>query len=230
MASVAERPAAAGTDLPTTVRGLLSARLDALPQGERSVLLDAAVVGRVFWRGALQRILGDGTGLPEALDALEARDLIRREPFSWIEGDEQFAFKHVLIRDVAYATLSRATRRDLHAAVATFLEEATAGAAATATALAQHWGEAGDAERALGYLLMAAEQAGRGWAKDEAARLYGEAFELIPEEQTDRRREISRKRAMALAALAHVEDARHMTQQREPHRAVAGVRGGSRRA
>ena len=216
VASVAERPDAAGTELPTTIRGLLSARLDSLPQEERSVLLDAAVVGRVFWRGALERILGDRTGLPEALDALEARDLIRREPFSWIEGDEQFAFKHVLIRDVAYATLSRATRKDLHAAVAMFLEEATSGAAATATALAQHWGEAGDAERALGYLLMAAEQAGRGWAKDEAARLYGEALDLIPDEQTGRRREISRKRAMALAAFQHVEDARLIARRLEP--------------
>jgi class 3 adenylate cyclase len=216
VASVAERPDAAGTELPNTIRGLLSARLDALPQEERSVLLDAAVVGKVFWRGALERILGDRAGLPEALDALEARDLIRREPFSWIEGHEQFAFKHVLIRDVAYATLSRATRKDLHAAVATFLEEATGGAAATATALAQHWGEGGDAERALDYLLMAAEQAGRGWAKDEAARLYGEALDLIPDEQTDRRREISRKRAMALAALQHVEDARRIARRLEP--------------
>jgi predicted ATPase/class 3 adenylate cyclase len=216
VASVAERPDAAGTELPTTIRGLLSARLDALPQEERSVLLDAAVVGKVFWRGALERILGNRPGLPEALDALEARDLIRREPFSWIEGDEQFAFKHVLIRDVAYATLSRATRKDLHAAVATFLEEATGGAAATATALAQHWGEAGDAERALGYLLMAAEQAGRGWAKEEAARFYGEALDLIPDEQTDRRREISRKRAMALAALQHVDDARLIARRLEP--------------
>jgi class 3 adenylate cyclase len=216
VASVAERPDAAGTELPNTIRGLLSARLDALPQEERSVLLDAAVVGKVFWRGALKRILGERAGLPDVLDALEARDLIRREPFSWIEGDEQFAFKHVLIRDVAYATLSRATRKDLHAAVATFLEEATGGAAATATALARHWGEAGDAERALGYLLMAAEQAGRGWAKDEAARLYGEALDLIPDEQTDRRREISRKRAMALAALQHVEDARLIARRLEP--------------
>jgi len=216
VASLAERPDAAGTELPTTIRGLLSARLDALPQEERSVLLDAAVVGRVFWRGALERVLGDRTGLPEALDALEARDLIRREPFSWIEGDEQFAFKHVLIRDVAYATLSRATRKDLHAAVATFLEEATGSASATATALAQHWREAGDAERALGYLLKAAEQAGRGWAKDEAARLYGEALDLIPEEQPDRRREINRKRAMALAALQHVEDARLIARRLDP--------------
>jgi hypothetical protein len=63
---------------------------------------------------------------------------------------------------------------------------------------------------------MAAEQAGRGWAKDEAARLYGEALDLIPDEQTDRRREIRRKRAMALAALQHVEDARLIARRLEP--------------
>jgi class 3 adenylate cyclase len=216
VASVRERPQSASSNLPTTIRGLLSARLDALPPTERLVLLDAAVVGRVFWRGALERILGDGADLIEVLDALEARDLIRREPFSWIEGEEQFAFKHVMIRDAAYATVSRATRKELHAAVAEYLEAATGDAAATATALAGHWREAGHADRAVGYLVAAGDQAGRGWAKDEAARLYGEALELLPEDDAERRRELSRRRALALAASAHVEDALNLTHVREP--------------
>jgi class 3 adenylate cyclase len=216
VASMLERPAEATGDLPTSIRGLLAARLDALPQAERAVLLEAAVVGKVFWHGALKRILGDGADLTDALDSLEARDLIRRESFSWIEGEEQYAFKHVLIRDTAYATLPRARRKELHAAVATYLEEATSGSAATATALAQHWGEAGDSERALGYLLQAADKAGRGWAKDEAARLYGEALELISEDDSDRRRDISRKRALALVASAHLEDALNIAPTREP--------------
>jgi predicted ATPase len=127
VASVRERPDGAASALPTSIRGLLSARLDALPPAERSVLLDAAVVGKVFWRGALERD-GNGIDLDETLDALEARDLIRRESLSWIEGEEQFSFKHVMIRDAAYATLSRATRKQLHASAAAFLEEATAGA------------------------------------------------------------------------------------------------------
>jgi hypothetical protein len=84
-------------------------------------------------------------------------------------------------------------------------------ASETATALAQHWREAGDRERALEYLLLAAEQAGRGWAKDEAAKLYGEALDLIPEGSQERRRELGRKQALALAALAHVEDARRLS-------------------
>jgi class 3 adenylate cyclase len=216
VASVRERPDGTATALPTSIRGLLSARLDALPAAERAVLLDAAVVGKVFWRGALERD-GNGLDLDEALDALEARDLIRRESLSWIEGEEQFAFKHVMIRDAAYATLPRATRKQLHASAAAFLEEATAGAAATATALAQHWREAGDPQRAVGYLVIAGDQAGRGWAKDEAAKLYGEALELLADDDVERRREVSRKRAIALVASQHVEDALNvLPREREP--------------
>lgn len=201
VAAAIERPVS--TDgLPTTIRGLVSARLDALPSEQRVVLFDAAVVGKVFWRGALERMSNSGVVLEDALDSLEARDLIRHEPRSWIERDEQFAFKHALIRDVAYATLPRVRRRELHAVVARFLEEATAGAGATATALSRHWREAGDNERALGYLLLAAEQAGRGWAKDEAAALYGEALELC--DDPDQRRELLHKQALALAAHQHV--------------------------
>jgi len=217
-ASVVERPVSVAHDLPTTIRELVSARLDALPSAERPVLLDAAVVGKVFWRGALERMGGNGTNLSEALDLLEARDLIRREPSSWIEREEQFTFKHVMIREVAYATLPRAKRKERHAVVAEFLEEATGDAGATATALAQHWREAGDNERALEYLLLAAEQAGRGWAKDEAAALYGEALGLVPEHDVERRRVIARKRGLASAALAHVEDVRLQSRRPDPER------------
>jgi hypothetical protein len=62
---------------------------------------------------------------------------------------------------------------------------------------------------------VAGDQAGRGWAKDEAAKLYGEALELLPEDDGERRRELSRKRALALVASAHVEDARNILRARE---------------
>ena len=215
-ASVVERASPVAEHLPTTIRELVCARLDALPAGERPVLLDAAVVGKTFWRGALERMSANGTDVPAALDSLEARDLIRRESFSWIEHEEQFSFKHVTIRDVAYATLPRAKRKERHAAVARFLEEATAGAGATATALARHWREAGDDERAVGYLVLAADQAGRGWAKDEAAVLYRQALELVPAHDAERRREISRKLAVAIQATMHVADMRHQAGRVEP--------------
>jgi predicted ATPase len=217
-ASVLERRGDDAEALPTTIRELVSARLDALPQAERNVLLDAAVIGKTFWRGALERLNGHAEDLADALDALEARDLIRREAFSWIEREEQFAFKHVMIREVAYATLPRARRRALHAAVARFLEDATGDAASTATALAQHWREAGEDLRAVEYVLRAADQAGRGWAKNEAATLYGEALELIPPGDEVRRREVTRKRALSLAALVHVDDARQLVRRPESER------------
>lgn len=199
-----EQPGSIGANLPTTIRELVSARIDGLPPGERTALFDAAVVGKVFWRGALEVMGTDAGELSDALDTLEARDLIRHEPRSWIEGEDQFAFKHAVIRDVAYATLPRARRRQLHAVVATFIEQSTGDAAATATALAQHWREAGEDERAVNYLLLAADQAGRGWAKDEAAELYGQALELCAD--PDRRHEIARKQALALAAFQHIWD------------------------
>jgi len=213
VAAASEGAAAADSELPTTIRELVSARLDALPAEERDVLLDAAVVGKVFWRGAVERMASDPGTLFAALDSLEARDLIRREPLSWIEGEEQFGFKHVLIRDVAYATVPRSRRRDLHATVARFLEEVTGGAGATATALARHWKEAGEPGWAFEYLLSAAEQAGRSWAKEEAAALYAEALQVCPEPAD--RRAIVRKQAMALAAAQHVGDARHQTRPAE---------------
>ena len=216
-ASVSEH--ATADRLPTSIREIVSARLDSLPVAERQVLLDASVVGRTFWRGALEYMDAARTRASEALDALEARDLIRREPRSWIQSEEQFSFKHALIRDVAYATLPRAGRRDRHAAVARFLEEETAGGGATDTALAYHWQEAGERERAVEHLLRAAEQAGRGWAKEEALALYKQAFELVPEEDRDRRREIARLQAVAEMAAFHVPDARVLARRSEGERA-----------
>ena len=196
--------------LPTTIRGLVSARLDALPAAERSLLLDAAVVGKTFWRGALERIAREGDGLSELLGALERRDLIVRETGSMIEGDQQFGFKHVLIRDVAYELLPRADRRERHARVAEYFEESTAELGEAVAALARHWRDAGDAERALGYFISAAEQAERGWAKDQAAILYREALDLVGEGDGDRLALLRRRVAMARTAAMHIPDARQL--------------------
>src|SRR3954454_7764756 len=217
-ASVAERSPNAGGPLPTTIRELISARLDALPPDERTVLLDAAVVGKVFWLGALESLDGAHGDLADLLDSLEARDLVRREALSWIEGDEQYTFKHVMIREVAYATLPRSRRRELHGAAARFLEDATGDAAATGTALAEHWEEAGESERALDYIVLAADQAAGGWAKAEAAALYARELALLPDGD-ERRRQLARKHALAAAATVHVDDMRIMARRSEPTQA-----------
>jgi predicted ATPase len=171
-------------------------------------LLDAAVGGKVFWRGALERMTDDPENLSELLGALEGRDLIRRQSVSAIEGDQQFIFKHVLIRDVAYDLLPRAGRRERHAEVAAFLEEATSETGEAAAALARHWRDAGESGRAIERFLTAAEEAERGWAKDRAVAFYREALELLPEDDADRRNAVKRRLAIAHAAAYHALDAR----------------------
>ncbi len=193
--------------LPTTIRGIIAARLDALPAAERSVLLDAAVAGRVFWRGALERMTAEPDALTDALAQLVRRELITRQSASAFEGHEQYAFNHVLVRDVAYELLPRAARRERHRETALFFEEATGEFGEAETALARHWRDAGEPEHAVAYFVAAAQAAERGWAKQHAADMYREALRIVPAED-DTRRELTRRLALAEAASYHVHDAR----------------------
>jgi class 3 adenylate cyclase len=189
--------------LPTTVKAMIAARIDALPKEERSVLNDASVVGKVFWRGVLAGLGVGGDTLDDILESLEARDVIRSQPSSSVEGDREFVFRHMLIRDVAYATLTRDARKGRHRAVATFFEQTMPDSDTIAALLAYHWIEAGDPERAVTYLLSAAEQAELRWADAEAVNLYGEALSLIPQEDLARRRTIGLRRGVASSRYYH---------------------------
>jgi len=193
--------------LPSTIRGLLAARLDALPAEERSLVLDAAVAGRTFWRGMLEQRSPEPEELQRILAALERRDLIRRDATSSFEGQEQYSFKHVLIRDVAYDLLPRAERRARHADVARFIESCTPEAGEPLVALGRHWRDAGDHERAVHYFLEGAAEAERGWAKDLAVALYKQALELMPEDDKEGRRALIGRLAVAQQAYLHVTDA-----------------------
>ena len=75
-------------------------------------------------------------------------------------------------------------------------------------ALARHWRDAGDRDRAIDYLVAAAEQAERGWAKDRAVDLYREALGLVPNEDGERRVALRRRLAVAHQAAFHIQDAR----------------------
>lgn len=195
--SVAEGTTDPTLALPTSVVSIISARLDALPTRERRLLLDASVIGRIFWRGLLAQV--DPTpGLDEALSSLEAREFIRSQPVSEIEGDDAYSFRHMSIREVAYNTLPRAERRERHAAVARFGEVHFGDRpGALAVVMAHHWREAGDPDRAIEYLIAAAEQADNAWAKQEAVALYTEVIGLLQNDDPRRR---------ALRLRRHVAD------------------------
>jgi len=191
--------------LPVTVKAAIAARIDAIPRNARAALLCAAVIGKTFWRGPLQA-MGGVEDLDAALETLENRDFIRRNPTSQVANDAQFTFKHILIREVAYATLPRAVRRERHAAVAEHIERTVEDPSETlAWILAHHWREAGEPAKAIPYLLAAADAAQQGWAKDAAVDFFTRALELA--EDDDRRREIRLRRAFALVALEDFERA-----------------------
>jgi len=171
-----------GSELPTTVRAAIASRVDSLPSNARDLLLDASVVGRTFWRGLLQAP-GSRASLDDDLAVLESRDFIRRVPTSRVEGDVEYQFKHILIHDVAYATLPRSTRRERHKTVAQYIESVAADAAGLTTILAHHWREAGDPARAIEYLMLAAEQALNGWALSDAITLFESALALADDDE-----------------------------------------------
>jgi class 3 adenylate cyclase len=206
-AVLSERGPEEADSLPTTIRGLVAARLDALPAAEREVMLDASIVGRIFWRGALERIASNPDTLSQVLAGLERRDLIRRDTVSILEGDEQWSFKHVLIRDVAYDLQPRARRRDGHRHAAEFIEQSTPEVGEAGAALARHWRGAGDLEHAVQHFVAAAEEAERSWAKANAVTLYKEALDMTPADDLERVRFLRKRLAVAQQAVYHVSDA-----------------------
>ena len=101
--------------LPETVQGMIAARLDLLEPEQKSLVQDAAVVGKTFWLGALAQLTALEQGpLEQLLHALERREFVRRERSSSVAGDVEYAFRHLLVRDVAYAQIPRAERADRH--------------------------------------------------------------------------------------------------------------------
>ncbi len=109
--------------IPDTLQAIIAARIDRLPRNEKRLLQRTSVVGRIFWEGVAEHLLPDVEDVKPALDALLVRDFVIRENRSSITGEHAYRFKHVLIRDVAYASLAKAARADLHVQVADWLHE-----------------------------------------------------------------------------------------------------------
>jgi len=185
----------APTPLPAGVHAIVAARLDALAAADKAALHDAAVLGQVGWLGALAEVAGrDRHELEACLARLEAREFLQRAPASRVAGEVEYAFRHVLVRDVAYGQVLRAERADKHRRAAAWIEalapDRTEG---RAELLAYHYRAAlwfaraagteppGLAARALAALGEAGDRAAAlgGW--ETAARFYAEALELGPE-------------------------------------------------
>jgi len=152
-----------GLSIPSSLRASLVARLDRLGAAKEAAQI-AAVIGRDF----SYRLLAAVSKLPEpelhaALARLTGAELIFQRG---IPPDATYVFKHALVRDATYSTLLRSRRRQLHARVAEALEEYLPETATSQPALlAQHCTEAGLTQKAVGYRLLAGQQA---WAQTAA--------------------------------------------------------------
>jgi class 3 adenylate cyclase/tetratricopeptide (TPR) repeat protein len=186
--------------LPESIQGIIAARLDALPLEEKGLLQAAAVVGRTFWFGSLVKL----SGLPqyvvgERLATLERKGFVRKERLWPTTGGSGYAFHHVLVRDVAYGQLPRATRAEKHRLTAEWLETLKSDRADLAELLAHHYQSALTFARAAGQDTSQLTQRTRLALRDggdraaafnawgTAKRLYAESVGLWPRD-SDRAR------------------------------------------
>ena len=99
--------------VPDTLQALIAARIDHLPPAAKTLLQRASVIGRVFWTGALEHLVARHRGDRALLDDLLLREFLLREPRSSISGEPAYRFKHLLIREVAYAGLTKPRGRSI---------------------------------------------------------------------------------------------------------------------
>jgi predicted ATPase len=134
------------------------------------------VLGKHVWLDGLAALDLGGEPL-EQVEALERRDLLRSQATSRFKGQREYAFKHDLIQETAYGLLPRAERRRLHGRIVEWLEAAAGERTEEILDLPAHHAVAAELhERALAYLMRAADRAGRAAAYREAAALLGQAI------------------------------------------------------
>ena len=109
--------------MPNTLQALIAARIDRLPAAEKRLIQRAALIGRIFWEGALTHLSPELDEIAPQLESLVLRELVLPETRSSISGERAYKFKHVLIREVAYGGLSKSARAAQHARFAAWLKE-----------------------------------------------------------------------------------------------------------
>jgi class 3 adenylate cyclase/tetratricopeptide (TPR) repeat protein len=185
--------ATAGADfqslpVPSSLQSLIGARLDRLPAPAKEVAQRGSVVGQRFWSGLVSH-LGGGDDVAEPLAVLDQHDVVHGLGRSVFVGEREWEFRHVLIRDVAYARLPKRRRAALHVRCAEWIERS--GGQDLIEVVAYHFEQSCRLAREIGYgdmtppvaqavetLTLAAEKAERREGLREAERFYARALDL----------------------------------------------------
>jgi class 3 adenylate cyclase/tetratricopeptide (TPR) repeat protein len=180
-----EQERLANLRMPPTLTGILQARLDSLPPGERQVLQRASVVGRLFWNSAvaeLSRGTGDAGNVDSLLEALRRRELVLRREHSVFDGTDEYTFNHNILRDITYETVLLKERRRYHAQVAKWLESAAGERVGEYLSLiAGHFELAGETNQAANALERLGEDRLQIGAFRDAARALQKTLALLSE-------------------------------------------------
>jgi class 3 adenylate cyclase/predicted ATPase len=229
---------ATARDVPDTIQGVLSARIDRLPEEHKRLLLTASVLGRAFSPRLLEAIW-DGT------DSLEpSLVVLKRLEFLFERTDARestYVFKHALTQEVAYDSLLTTRRRVLHAAAGHALERLYSDwLVERSEELAHHYTEAGITEKAIHYWQQAGQKAIERSAHLEATIHLRQGLALLqtlPETLERTQREVDMLIAMGASFIAtqgqaapEVQQtytrARHLCQSLDdPHRLFPVLRG-----
>jgi len=164
-------------EIPQSIKVAVQSRVSKLSETAQEILLAAAVIGREFDFELLRKVTGKQED--ELIDSLEAAlkaQLI--EELKEAEG-ERFSFSHALIPTTLRESLSGMRRTRMHRKVAQMMEEVMPDAYQR---LAYHWGESGNEDKGLEYIIKAAERAKQTYANEDAVRLYSEALAFLAED------------------------------------------------
>ena len=196
--------------IPQSVREVIGRRLELLSTRCNEVLALAAVVGREFSLGVLERV--DGQPLDEVLDALD--EAVGAQLVEPADRPSQYRFSHALIREALYDELALSRRVLVHRRIGAALEALHAGREPPLAELAHHFSRAasgGDVDKAVQYAVLAASHADGALAYEEAARLFAlglQDLELTTSPEPGRRSELLMAMGRAHKRASQVDQAR----------------------
>ena len=164
-------------DIPSTIQGVLAARLDRLEKETKRILQEASVIGRTFFYEILKKVTDLKVQIDGSLNKLERLDLIRTKTF---EPDLEYIFKHALTQDAVYNGLLKKERQMIHERIGQAMEQLFHDRLSEFyETLAYHFSRGQSLLKAVNYLSKSGEKSLRRFALEEAHNYYQEAFTLL---------------------------------------------------
>lgn len=176
-------------NIPSTLTGVLQARLDRLPEEEKGMLQKASVIGRLFWDLVVENLYrkAEEKDIDSLLSFVQSRDMIHGNESSTFESAREYVFKHAILRDVTYDTVLLKLRKMYHRNIAQWLVKHCGDRTSELSGLiAQHYDRGADRKNAVIWLSRAGRSAFSTSAYQEALSAFQRALSILPEDHCDR--------------------------------------------